>query len=42
VIGATKPHHLSEAVAAVALRLTHEEMTSLEELYQPRAVVSPR
>lgn len=42
VIGATKPHHLSEAAAAVALKLTQEEMSGLEELYQPRAVVSPR
>ena len=32
IVGATKPHHLSDAAAAVSLRLTPEEVSSLEEL----------
>ena len=39
IIGATKPHHLEDAVAAVDVRLTPEEMVSLEEPYDPRPVV---
>ena len=35
IFGATKSHHLEDAVAAVSLTLTDEEMTRLEELYQP-------
>jgi len=39
IVGATKPHHLSDAVAALSLRLAPEEITSLEELYTPHPIV---
>ena len=39
IVGATKPHHLEDAVAALALRLTAEEMAALEELYVPHPVL---
>jgi 1-deoxyxylulose-5-phosphate synthase len=35
IVGATKPHHLPEAVAALDLTLTDEEITALEEHYTP-------
>jgi aryl-alcohol dehydrogenase-like predicted oxidoreductase len=35
IVGATKPHHLPEAVAALDLRLTAEEIESLEQPYTP-------
>jgi aryl-alcohol dehydrogenase-like predicted oxidoreductase len=38
IVGATKPHHLKDAVAAVELKLTAEEVTLLEEPYVPHAV----
>ena len=33
IVGATKPHHLPEAIAALDLHLTHDEIRSLEEPY---------
>ncbi len=39
IVGATKPHHLSDAVAALSLRLTAEELASLEEPYTPHSVL---
>jgi aryl-alcohol dehydrogenase-like predicted oxidoreductase len=39
IVGATKPQHLEDAVAAVALNLTPEEISSLEEPYAPHPVV---
>jgi 1-deoxyxylulose-5-phosphate synthase len=39
IVGATKAHHLDDAVAAVDLRLDDSEVGALEECYQPRAVV---
>jgi len=39
IIGATRPHHLEDAVAALAIKLSPEEMTRLEEPYTPHAVV---
>ena len=39
IVGATKPHHLSDAAAALSLRLTPEEIASLEEPYTPHPVV---
>ena len=39
IVGATKPHHLDDAVAALALRLTPEEIASLEEPYTPHPVL---
>ena len=38
IVGATKVHHLEDAVAAVDLRLDDSEVDSLEKGYQPRAV----
>jgi aryl-alcohol dehydrogenase-like predicted oxidoreductase len=35
IIGATKPHHLDDAVAALSIKLAEDEMRFLEELYQP-------
>jgi aryl-alcohol dehydrogenase-like predicted oxidoreductase len=39
IVGATKPSHLQDAVAALALRLTPEEIASLEEPYIPHPVL---
>jgi len=39
IIGATKPHHLEDAVAAVSVQLTPEEIQQLEETYQPHPVL---
>jgi 1-deoxyxylulose-5-phosphate synthase len=36
IIGASKPDHLKDAVAALSLKLTAEEITSLEKPYVPR------
>jgi 1-deoxyxylulose-5-phosphate synthase len=33
IVGATKPHHLPEAIAALDLRLTEDEIQSLEKPY---------
>jgi 1-deoxyxylulose-5-phosphate synthase len=38
IVGATKPHHLDDAVAALSLNLTAEEIASLEEPYVPHPV----
>jgi len=38
IIGASKPHHLSDAVAALSLKLDAEEIASLEAPYRPRAI----
>ena len=39
IIGATKPHHLEDAVKALALNLTPEDMAKLEEPYKPHPVL---
>jgi aryl-alcohol dehydrogenase (NADP+) len=39
IVGVTKDHHLDDAVAAVGLRLTDDEIARLEEPYTPHAVV---
>ena len=39
IVGATKAHHLTDAVAAMALKLTNEEIKALEEPYAPHAVL---
>lgn len=39
IVGASKPHHLKDAVAALSLNLTAEEIAALEEPYTPRALV---
>ena len=38
IVGATQPHHLTEAVAALSLRLTPQEIAALEEPYVPHLV----
>jgi len=38
IVGATKPHHLDDAVAALAVSLTQEEIARLEQPYVPHAV----
>jgi aryl-alcohol dehydrogenase-like predicted oxidoreductase len=38
IVGATKPHHLADAVAALSVKLSDEEIKLLEEPYQPHAV----
>ena len=39
IVGATKPNHLEDAVAALSVRLTPEEIASLEEPYAPHPVL---
>jgi len=36
IVGATKPHHLADAAAALDVRLTDEEVQRLEAAYTPR------
>ena len=36
IVGATKPHHLTDAVGALDLRLEEDERTRLEAAYTPR------
>ncbi len=38
IIGASKPHHLEEAVGALSLHLTEQEIARLEEPYTPHRV----
>jgi aryl-alcohol dehydrogenase-like predicted oxidoreductase len=39
IVGATKPNHLPDAVAALSVRLTEDEMAFLEEPYVPHPVL---
>ena len=39
IIGASKPNHLDDAVAALSLKLDAKTIARLEEPYQPKAVV---
>jgi aryl-alcohol dehydrogenase-like predicted oxidoreductase len=39
IVGATKPHHLEEAVSALSLTLTEDEVAALEKPYLPHRVV---
>jgi aryl-alcohol dehydrogenase-like predicted oxidoreductase len=39
IVGATKPHHLEDAVAALSVRLNPEEIAALEEPYEPHPVL---
>ena len=39
IVGATKLHHLDDAIPSVAVNLTAEEIAALEEPYVPHAVV---
>jgi aryl-alcohol dehydrogenase-like predicted oxidoreductase len=38
IVGATKPHHITDAVDALAVKLSAEEVTRLEEPYVPHPV----
>jgi 1-deoxyxylulose-5-phosphate synthase len=38
IVGTTKPHHLDDAVAALDITLTDDEVTQLEEPYTPHRV----
>ena len=38
IVGATRPQHLEDAVAAVQLLLTEEEVALLQQHYVPHAV----
>ena len=40
IVGASKPHHLDDAVAALALQLDADEIAALEEPYVPHRVRS--
>jgi 1-deoxyxylulose-5-phosphate synthase len=40
IIGATKPHHLEDAVAALSIQFTPDEIKYLEEPYLPHPVIS--
>ena len=37
IVGATKTHHLDDAVKALDIVLTDDEIRQLEELYRPHA-----
>lgn len=39
IIGSTKPHHYDEAVQALRIKLTEEEILKLEECYKPHTIV---
>ena len=39
IVGTTKTSHLDEAVAALSIRLTDEEIAALEAAYQPKPVL---
>jgi aryl-alcohol dehydrogenase-like predicted oxidoreductase len=38
IVGATKPQHIEDAVAALSIRLTPEEVTALEQPYFPHPI----
>jgi aryl-alcohol dehydrogenase-like predicted oxidoreductase len=38
IVGATKPHHLDDALAALSIQLTAEEVQKLEEPYVPHEI----
>lgn len=38
IVGATKPHHLDDAVASLDVTLTEKEIEELERPYTPRAI----
>jgi 1-deoxyxylulose-5-phosphate synthase len=38
IVGATKPHHLADAIAAVEVHLSADEVELLEKPYQPHAI----
>ena len=40
IVGASKPHHLADAIAATELKLDARTIAKLEEPYQPKAVAA--
>ena len=40
IIGATKPHHLEDAMAALSVQLTPQEIQLLEEAYRPHPIIA--
>ena len=40
IIGATKPHHIEDAVKALSVQLSAEEVAQIEEHYVPHVVTS--
>jgi aryl-alcohol dehydrogenase (NADP+) len=39
IIGATKPHHLDDAIAALKVSLSADELERLRKLYKPKPVI---
>jgi aryl-alcohol dehydrogenase-like predicted oxidoreductase len=39
IIGATKLDHLDQAIAALEIKLSEEEITKLEESYKPHPIL---
>jgi 1-deoxyxylulose-5-phosphate synthase len=40
IIGVTKPHHLENAIAALSVQLTPDEIRRLEEPYRPHPIIA--
>ncbi|MCB9418489.1 MAG: aldo/keto reductase [Ardenticatenaceae bacterium] len=40
IVGTTKPHHLDDALAALSVNLTEDEVNRLEEPYRPHPVIA--
>jgi len=40
IIGASKSHHLEDAVKALSVKLDADELKYLSELYKPRTVLA--
>jgi aryl-alcohol dehydrogenase-like predicted oxidoreductase len=40
IVGATKPNHLEDAIAAVSVQLTPDEIRRLEEHYRPHPIIA--
>ena len=40
IIGASKPHHLQDAVNSLSVKLDADELKYLSELYKPRTVLA--
>jgi aryl-alcohol dehydrogenase-like predicted oxidoreductase len=39
IVGATRPHHLEDALAALSIQLSEDEVARLEELYVPHPIL---
>jgi len=39
IVGASKPHHLQDAVAALAVKLSEQEILQMESVYVPHPVL---